>query len=42
MTDSIKTAALMLLVTIRNMWTHARKSLASLALDFFNLGSQCL
>jgi hypothetical protein len=28
MTDSIKTAALMFFVTIRNMWTQACKSLA--------------
>jgi hypothetical protein len=37
MTDSIKTAALMLLVTIRNTWTHTCKSLASLTLDLFRL-----
>jgi hypothetical protein len=40
MTDSIKTAALMLLV--RNTWTHACKSLASLILDLFKLWGQCL
>jgi hypothetical protein len=37
MTDSIKTAALMLFVTIRNMWTQACKSLASLTLDLLKL-----
>jgi hypothetical protein len=36
-TDSIKTAALMLLVTIRNTWTQACKSVASLTLDLFKL-----
>jgi hypothetical protein len=35
MTDSIKTAALMLLVTIRNTWTQACTSLASVSLDLF-------
>jgi hypothetical protein len=35
MTDSIKTAALMFLITIRNMWTQACKSLGSLTLDLF-------
>jgi hypothetical protein len=42
MIDSIKVTALMLLVTIRNMWTQGCKSLASLTLDLFKLGSQCL
>jgi hypothetical protein len=42
MTDSIKTAALMLLVTIRKTWTQACKSLASITLDLFRLGGQCL
>jgi hypothetical protein len=42
MTDSIKTAALMLLVTIRNTCTQACKSSASLTLDLFKLGGQCL
>jgi hypothetical protein len=37
MTDSIKTAALMLFVTIRNTWTQACKSLASSTLDLFKL-----
>jgi hypothetical protein len=42
MTDSIKTAAINAPVTIRNTWTQACKSLASLTLDLFKLGSQCL
>jgi hypothetical protein len=37
MTDSIKTTALMLFATIRNMWTQACKSLASLTLDLLKL-----
>jgi hypothetical protein len=42
MTGSIKTAALMLLDIIRNMWTKACKSLASLTLNLLKLGGQCL
>jgi hypothetical protein len=42
MTDSVKTASLMLLVIIRNTWTQACKSLASLTLDLFKLGGQSL
>jgi hypothetical protein len=39
---SIKTAALMLLFTIRNTWTQACKGLALLTLALFKLGGQCL
>jgi hypothetical protein len=39
MTGSIKTAALMLLVTFRNTWTQACKCLALLTLDLFKYGA---